>query len=182
MFVHHICFPVTTLGPGKRLGIWVSGCSKACVGCMSEELKDREESDRISLESLQRMIAGYAGRIEGVTISGGEPFDQVEELAMLVAFLSKYVSEDILLYTGYTFEELQGMSGAERVLKHVATLIDGAYVESLDDGEGLRGSRNQKVVRIDGRCDFDYLHAMRAQQLFVFGDSVLAVGLRRRGE
>ena len=74
MFVRHICFPITTLGPGKRLGIWVSGCSKACVGCMSEELKNREESDRISLESLQRMITGYAGRIEGVTISGGEPF------------------------------------------------------------------------------------------------------------
>lgn len=180
MYIRYVCFPVLTLGPGKRLGIWVSGCSKVCAGCMSPELRNRRDSDRVSLKTLQGMISDNSRAIEGVTISGGEPFDQIDELAALTAFLSENVCEDILVYTGYTFEEIRDMPGATCVLDRIATLVDGVYIESLDDGEGLRGSANQRTIRVKQGFDFDYEHVKRAQQLFSFDGGVLAIGLRRR--
>ena len=87
------------------------------------------------------------GPVDGVTISGGEPFDQPQQLNRLVTLLHAELTEDILVYTGYTLEQLQlrNCPDTNGVLDKIAVLIDGAYVEELDDGVGLRGSSNQKI-------------------------------------
>lgn len=178
MYVRYVCYPVEVLGPGKRLGIWLSGCLKNCPGCMSAELKSRRESDWISLDLLEDMILPRAADIEGVTISGGEPFDQVEELCGLVKFLGREVTSDILVYSGYLYSELLDMRGAPEVLSHISVLIDGEYRQEMDNGIGLRGSTNQSVITLGEGVEYDYAAASRRRQLFSFGYETIAVGLR----
>lgn len=180
MYIRHLCYPVKVLGPGRRLGIWFSGCRKHCPGCMSADLKERRASDWIDLSLLKEMILPRASEIDGVTISGGEPFDQMEALTELVEFLAHEVTADILVYSGYLYSEIKSMNGAERALSGISTLIDGEYRSELDDGTGLRGSSNQKVVFLKEAARYDYEHARRNRQVFSFEDDALAIGLRRR--
>lgn len=178
MYLRYICYPVTVLGPGKRLGIWMSGCDKRCPGCMSEDLRERRDSDLISIDVVKELIRENASGIDGVTISGGEPFDQPEDLYELVEFLTDEVTKDILVYTGYSFEELDSSPDTRRVLSIIATLIEGEYVQSEDDGKGIRGSRNQRVIKNRPFPGFDYEGCARERQLFVFGKDTFAAGLR----
>ena len=178
MFVRTMCYPVTVLGPGKRLGVWLSGCSKRCPGCMSPELQERRQSDDVALDALMDVIAGQNRQIDGVTVSGGEPFEQAEELCGLLAFLHGQVSQDILVYTGWTFDEVKADPQAQKCLPYIATLIDGEYVESLNDGVGLRGSSNQTVHRLAPSPEFDYEGEERRVQGFMFQNNLFTAGVR----
>ena len=81
--------------------------------------------------------------IEGVTISGGEPFDQNADAMHL--FLSEVHSAGlgVMAYTGYAWEELESDCEKKRLLSFVDILVDGPYVESEDHGELWRGSANR---------------------------------------
>ena len=178
MFVRTICYPVTVLGPGKRLGIWLSGCSKRCLGCMSPELQERRESDEVSLDYLMSVLTAQAPDADGITISGGEPFEQGEDLFRLVKNLKKNISDDILVYTGWTLSEVLSDKWGARTVSMISTLIDGAYVADLDDGQGLRGSSNQVVHKLGPSPSYDYEQCERHVQGFVFDNKLFTVGLR----
>ena len=115
--------------------------------------------------------------IDGVTISGGEPFEQPVDLAALLKGLST-LTDDIIVYTGYKLEELRSDPYASEALQHVGILIDGPYIKELDDGRGIRGSSNQVVHRLREGDAFEYEAAQRRTQSFVIGDTMLMVGLR----
>ena len=83
MRVRYVCYPVRTLGPGERLGIWVSGCSRGCSGCMSPELQTPLPSDEVAVGDLLDALRRQRRRYDGATISGGEPFLRRRD-AMLV--------------------------------------------------------------------------------------------------
>ena len=106
LFLHRVYYPVTTLGYGKRLGVWVRGCGKACPGCISPELKEPLGSPVDVEEVIRRIPEGFEA--DGLTISGGEPFDQPRGVLQLIRWFSREISEDILIFTGYTIEELRG--------------------------------------------------------------------------
>lgn len=177
MYIRTMCYPVKVLGPGRRLGIWLSGCSRGCPGCMSPELQTRLATDDVPLEQVMGMIGAHADGIDGVTISGGEPFEQADELCELLAFIAGEVTQDILVYTGWSLDEIRADEGASRALEHVSTLIDGPYVQGLDDGQGLRGSSNQTVHRLKPLPHFDFEHAERQVQSFVFDNQAFVVGV-----
>ena len=177
MYVRTICYPVTVLGPGRRLGIWLSGCSKRCPGCMSPELRERRATDDVPLETVFRVVDARADDIDGVTISGGEPFEQARELCELVEHICENVTEDILVYTGWTLDDVRADTWGKRALSFIATLVDGPYVEEMDDGIGLRGSSNQVVHRLKRLPAFDFEHEKRRVQSFVFDNHAFMVGL-----
>jgi ATP-dependent Clp protease ATP-binding subunit ClpB len=77
-------YPVATLGPGTRVGIWFQGCTLACPGCLSRDTWEADEGTSLPLASLIAWIDGLEGPIDGVTISGGEPFQQPVALAGLL--------------------------------------------------------------------------------------------------
>ena len=135
-----IIYPVYTLGPGKRVGIWLSGCNKRCEGCGNPELWDSGYGKDLSPAEIMVIVREFASsdEVDGFTISGGEPFLQKEELALLLSMLSE-ISEDILVYTGYKAEEITAD------LSDIAVLIDGEYIHSLCDGHILKGSSNQRI-------------------------------------
>lgn len=180
MRIKRVCYPVRVLGPGQRLGIWVTGCSRYCPGCMTPELQDTAAGKEISAEELVRAAKAISGPIDGVTVSGGEPFDQPDELHQLVSLLRQELTDDILVYTGYTLQQLRarGCTDTDAVLDAIAVLIDGAYVEDQDDGIGLRGSANQKVIAFRHPERYAYMeNCKRELQVFNYNTASLIVGL-----
>ena len=146
MKIGRICYPVEVLGYGKRVGIWTCGCNKNCYKCMSSELKEWTNAVDYTVDKIINFITEIKADIDGVTISGGEPFLQVEELAELVKKLISINITDILVYTGYSYEYLLSLGKGEQfILDNIAALIDGEYIDKLNNGLGIRGSTNQNI-------------------------------------
>ena len=175
MNVARILYPVQVLGPGKRVGIWVAGCSRGCKGCSNPELWEQKPEYEVSVDRLASII----------TISGGEPLNQPEELTKLVQILST-ISSDILVYTGYQIEELRNRQdrATDSVLAHIAVLIDGEYIEEFNDGSFLRGSSNQRVHLLSEEHKEKYQRYFSEGhnqiQNFTTADGVVSVGIHHK--
>lgn len=146
MQIDRMYFPTTTLGYGKRVSIWTVGCHRHCPSCSNPELQAPCPDKDIAVEELLKPIAQMLPEIDGVTITGGEPFDQPDELALLLCGLKDLGIADILVYTGYTLAELQMLGTAvQHMLSQIGVLIDGTYIENFNDGRSIRGSSNQTI-------------------------------------
>ena len=104
--INKIHFPVTTLGYGRRLGIWTQGCSIYCPDCVSRDTWESKPHHRITLDKLITDCAGWLSESDGVTMSGGEPFDQPDALRELLRLLRARHAGDILIFSGYQNEKL----------------------------------------------------------------------------
>lgn len=147
LYIARVLYPVKNLGPGERLGIWVSGCNRSCRGCANPELRIRKPEHQISLDNFKKLVFMLPVLPEAVTITGGEPFEQAKELSLLCEWLSDKVSNDILVYTGYTLQQLKdkGNEDVNHLLSQISALVDGEYIEELNCGNQIKGSENQKL-------------------------------------
>lgn len=172
-------YPVTVLGPGNRVGIWMNGCDRGCTGCISPELQEYDSTKEVSINEILQMLQRIDAPIDGFTISGGEPFYRPEALAALVQSLAE-ICDDILIFTGYTMEELraQNKKSVNSVLDTCAALIDGPYIKELNDNRGLRGSKNQRcrIFKYHDRYK-DIENADRELQNIMYGNKVLTIGI-----
>jgi anaerobic ribonucleoside-triphosphate reductase activating protein len=138
-------FPITALGPGRRIGIWFQGCSIRCAGCMSRDTwafaRDGEP-----VETVLKHMEPWFAEADGVTISGGEPFDQTDGLQELLAGLRTRFKGDVLVYSGYEFEDLQARQAA--ALGFIDVLISEPFDEAQPTDAPLRGSANQRLHRL----------------------------------
>ena len=135
-------------GPGRRSVIQVSGCSLRCSGCLVPQTHDLENGVRVSISSIVSEVLDWRRDHDGVTILGGEPFDQPESVAELVSRLKNH-GLHITIYSGYTIEHLiqRKQPATEYILTHIDTLIDGPFVSELRDTSGeYRGSQNQRII------------------------------------
>lgn len=135
-------FPITTLGPGRRIGIWFQGCSIRCPGCISADTWGPGHR-RLSLKQLLEQITPWLHEAEGITISGGEPFDQFDALRSLLEGLRRLSKLDILVYSGYSLEQLDEPLLQTKGL--IDALISDPYIEPLSQTMALRGSDNQRL-------------------------------------
>jgi len=97
-------------GPGRRAVIWVQGCCLACPNCWNPKSHSVTGGSPVSTRDLARHILREyeATRIEGLTLSGGEPLHQITEVLRLLRSLKREASElSIGLFSGYTEQELQ---------------------------------------------------------------------------
>ena len=147
MNLHRIYYPTLALGPGKRIGIWTRGCSLNCKNCMSVELQTTAAKFEIPLEHIIDSLEFIFSHnlVNGVTISGGEPFEQYEEIIKLLSYLNTK-TQDILIYTGYTPEELKSKFDYNTIKNLSGALIAGKYIEEKNDGSALIGSSNQVLI------------------------------------
>ena len=136
-------FPVTTLGPGQRLGIWFQGCSIRCSGCISADTWGPGRTV-VDVTTLLEQVAPWLDQAEGITISGGEPFDQFDALLQMLVGLRQRTAADILVYSGHPLEKLQPMLDQARDL--IDALISDPYLEQADQSLALRGSDNQRLT------------------------------------
>lgn len=142
---------ITKLGPGLRFGIWTQGCMRHCHGCMTPDSQPLDKGYLMDIDELAVKIIS-SGRT-GVTISGGEPFLQSKELTELIERIRKEVDLGVIIYTGFTYEELVQSNNDEflKLLNKCDLLVDGAYEEALNDGKNLRGSSNQRAIPLTER-------------------------------
>ncbi|NLK29295.1 MAG: radical SAM protein [Clostridiales bacterium] len=147
MYISHYVKNTSVLGPGKRFALWLQGCKKQCKGCIFPEGQGEVTKGKwISTEELLDIIQSVKG-IHGITISGGEPFLQIDELMDLCRQVKEHTKLDIILYSGYRFEELEAKYRDRfyKICSYIDILIDGEYVEALNDNQAYRGSSNQTI-------------------------------------
>ena len=183
MYIDRFLYPVTSLGPGKRLCIWVSGCSAQCKGCANPELWKQDPRQYINVENLALSIKHLVNekKVDGITITGGEPFDQSLEIVELLEMINLDV--DILVFSGYSIDEIKKDDKKNRLLEKIDVLIDGRYIDELNDGKScLRGSTNQRIHIFNNKIEnmySDYIRAGRQIQNFVFDYKTLSVGIHK---
>lgn len=138
----------TVDGPGRRSVVQVAGCSIRCVACYVPETHERANGELVSIDEIISEIDERRVSHDGVTILGGEPFDQAESLGVLVAGL-KANDYHLCIYTGYTLESLiaRNSESVNRILETVNLLVDGAFDRNLMRNAGeYRGSSNQRLI------------------------------------
>jgi anaerobic ribonucleoside-triphosphate reductase activating protein len=136
-------------GPGIRATVFFQGCPHHCPGCHNPETHDPESGFTVTVNEVATYIKGCSG-ISGVTFSGGEPFGQVAAAAELAAVVKKE-GLNLLIYSGYTFDQLIKQStkdrNCERLLKAAWLLIDGPFMlERQNYDLPFRGSDNQRII------------------------------------
>lgn len=145
-------------GPGLRYIIFTQGCNHKCPGCHNKHTWSYGNNKLISIDDLLIAIKSKP-LIAGITISGGEPFDQAKYLFELVTKVKKETNLDVLVYTGYTYETLNGLGllvceDAQykyKLLNSIDILIDGKYKEELKEGAmRYAGSTNQRMLYLKG--------------------------------
>lgn len=149
-----------TLGPGARGVIWVTGCSRRCPGCIADPILEHGSGQPLSIEQLAADILTWPG-IDGLTFSGGEPFEQAGTLADLCEAIRHRRDMSLMSYTGYTLAELQRSRNPDhhRLLSYLDILVDGPFVEGKHSNVLWRGSSNQRIHLLTPR------HADLADQL-----------------
>ncbi|HQU85022.1 MAG TPA: 4Fe-4S single cluster domain-containing protein [Pyrinomonadaceae bacterium] len=148
IYLYRIYHHSTVDGPGRRSVVQVVGCSIRCAGCYVPETHERSNGKLTSIEKVVEEIDKKSGEHDGVTILGGEPFDQPESLRILVEKL-KAKNYHLVIYSGYTLETLlaRGQESVNRILSNTDLLIDGAFVRELASNAGeYRGSSNQRLI------------------------------------
>lgn len=143
----------TVDGPGRRSVVQVSGCSIRCKGCFVPQTHERENGTLFSISTLVDKIVANRAEHDGVTILGGEPFDQPSQVAELVSRL-KLRGFHITVYSGYTIDVLMQRKtpSIDYILTQIDLLIDGPFVASVSDrASEYRGSRNQRLIFDPGR-------------------------------
>ena len=180
MQIDRIYYPVKTLGPGNRIGIWTIGCTHRCLGCSNPELWDENTAKDISIDRIISYIETIKDA-EGITITGGDPFNQLDDLTVLLHKLNNLGYEDILVYSGYTIEEILEMGElAKRAIDNIGVLIDGPYIDGLNDNKGIRGSSNQKIIVLNHSLDtkYDNVENMNRETQIVLNDNMIqAIGI-----
>ncbi len=183
--------PVEGLGPGARACLWVRGCSRRprCPECVSSELW--APGIRTPVRDVAEQLRVPLGVAAGLTISGGEPFDQAREVLQLVRAVRSLAGDiEVLVYSGYLLEELTAAGGpARRLLTEIDMLVDGPYLVTSGDRLRWRGSDNQRVHLLSARAG---RHRAESDQPWVEprplriqdlgGGDYRIVGIPRRGE
>ncbi len=182
MMIDRIYFPVKSLGYGERVGLWTVGCPHRCYNCSNAELWDIDSTKEIPLNKIMDLILNIDKQVDGITITGGEPFIQYHELSKLVRLLNQVGVEDILIYTGYTLNQLIEMNikDIDEILDSISVLIDGKYVDKLNDNKALRGSSNQNINILNPRFKrkYDYLQTQnRKVQNVFYSNKLMTIGI-----
>lgn len=184
MFIARILFPIKVLGPGNRIAIWMSGCEHQCKGCSNPELWKSSVDQRITLSDFTKVIDTICHNyhVDGFTLTGGDPFFQPDGLREMLPYLYSK-SQDILVYTGYKYEDL--IDKYEELFLYIGVLIDGKYIEAENHGSVLRGSDNQRIIFIKDYLKETYAEFMLGKrskiQNFTTADGVISVGIHLPG-
>ena len=154
--ISHYIDNTRVLGPFIRSALWVHGCNRSCKGCIAQEMNTQVPKN-YDIEELAKFFLEVESA-EGITISGGEPFLQAEALYELIRQIRECRDYGVIVYTGNTYEELlvSDDSWVHKLLSQTDILIDGRYIEELDDGIPYRGSSNQKIILLSDRYRDSY--------------------------
>lgn len=131
-------------GAGIRYAVFMQGCLRRCAGCHNPNTHDLNGGRLVDTEEI---IADMKRNslLTGLTLSGGEPFLQVEAATEL-AKAAKKIGLNVWCYTGYRFEDLP----RSPLLNYIDVLVDGEFILRLRDlNLKFRGSSNQRLIDLN---------------------------------
>jgi len=167
------------LGPGLRYVIWTQGCNRHCPGCTSPEGISLKPKHLLDIDILAKDIVSRT-EIQGITISGGEPFLQANALSALIEQVwEKRPELTTLCFTGFEMKDLV-WPDAVSLLSHLDVLIDGPYVQELNDNRGLRGSSNQRIYCLTQRLSpwkDEMESGQRQSEMHVLSNEMVEIGI-----
>lgn len=180
--ISHYILETKVLGPYIRSAIWVNGCCFNCSGCIAEKMNAKAPV-QTSVNELVDVFSGV-NSTEGISISGGEPFLQASAILEMVNGIKKNRDYGVIVYTGFTLEELRGKKdkAINDLLDSIDILIDGKYKKELDDGKPFRGSSNQRIIMLSDRYrdvyeDYYLGHSKRDIEIRFDKDRIYMVGV-----
>lgn len=142
-------------GPGRRTTVKFQGCTIHCRGCITPDSWNLAAGSLMPVDRLAEVLLDPTYERDGISVVGGEPFDQCDGLWALVQQLRIRGCRHILVYSGYTYERLQrmamGQPAIEAILRDIDVLVDGPFVAKLANRSGpWTGSANQRVLMLNG--------------------------------
>lgn len=178
--VAEICSATRALGPGLRAAIWVQGCPIGCKGCIAPDwIPDRPAHLLTAHSAAERLLENPA--VEGITISGGEPMIQAPGLAAMLRIIRARAEVHVICFSGYRYEALQqwdSSRGVQALLSEIDVLIDGPYIDALNNGLTFAGSSNQRILTLSNRSQPDRNQwVARRMELHLRDRYLLAVGI-----
>lgn len=141
-------------GEGYRAVIFVSGCSHNCRGCQNKEAQDQNYGTLLDKEYRDKILKSISSNdnITGVTLSGGEPFEDynIDVLCALIDDIKAVrPGLNIWSYSGFKYEILVKNDHKFKLLKRIDVLVDGLYIERLKDlNAKFKGSSNQRLISV----------------------------------
>jgi anaerobic ribonucleoside-triphosphate reductase activating protein len=183
--LHNIILHTKVLGLGTRAAIWLQGGNRFCKGCMSDETWDLNGGKEVLIDDVYRSITILTD-IKGITINDGEVFLQIDALHELLRRICGTTSFGVILYTGFYLSELTDIAN-QKVDEIIGSLtdiiIDGPYIDELNDGNALWGSKNQTVHFLTERYRYQaYLYdvPVRNVEMCVTDTDMFFVGIPDR--
>lgn len=174
------CIGIRSLGPGWRSVVWVQGCQLRCRGCVAPEWIPQINARLVKPADLASELLSDP-KIDGITISGGEPMLQAKYLANLLDAANEIKPLNVICFTGYRYEWLLNhpdQHGIGDLLNRIDVLIDGPYVENENNNLGLRGSQNQKFIHLTEKLKgFDFINQSRKVEVHIEDGQLLMVGI-----
>lgn len=154
-------------GPGKRCVIWLQGCSLKCAGCFNPSLHPFKKTRKYEATELAAYLSSLD--CEGITISGGEPLDQSKALYELIMSFKSLCNKNILLFTGYTLEEIKISPQKIKTIMEADAVISGRYVE----GEIWN---NKRLILISHRISPKEIKAEENIEVSIMNNRALITG------
>jgi anaerobic ribonucleoside-triphosphate reductase activating protein len=187
-------FPVTVLGPGRRIGLWLQGCTIRCKGCVSQDTWPADPARAMPVKALIDWCKRTSNNeLDGITISGGEPFDQPRPLAALLDGLSAWraaagLDFDLLCYSGYPLKTLEQRHA--KLLARLDAVIPEPYAAGRPLGGLWRGSDNQTLVPLSPRGTTRYASCIdqtqatdaKRMQVSIEDGKLWMIGIPHRGD
>ena len=173
--LHHIEQHSRANGPGARIVLWTQGCSLGCPGCFNPQTHPGRGGKLWKVDDLIALIISSPGHPEGLTISGGEPLQQIQPLSRLLRGVRLRSDLSIILFTGFSWEEIQKLPGSHQILPNVDVLLAGRFDQSQRLASGLRGSANKTVHFLTNRYDLAALDAVPPTEVTLAKDGSLTI-------
>lgn len=137
-------------GPGIRTSFFLTGCDRNCKNCFNTDYMDFNYGKKWDEKAEQEVISYLKLKeVEGLTVLGGEPFENPIGLLQALKNIRKEIDKTIWVYTGFVFEDLLEIKLAREILEEIDVLVDGEFIEELKDLKlKFRGSSNQRIIDV----------------------------------
>ena len=151
--IHKIMNATVANGPGRRVCVWLQGCTLKCPGCFNPDTHGGQQAISAAPEDLIETLATLCAdpKIEGITFSGGEPLQQWAGLRQVLAWVSQNTSWSVVIFTGYEADEIASFPWENELRGLADVVIAGRYRQDQRQANRLIGSANKKMLFYSSR-------------------------------
>ena len=172
--IHSVLDFTEANGPGLRSAVWFQGCSIRCHGCWNPETHDEGLLEPLEVSDLFSQLASL--ETDGVTFTGGEPFDQ-SEVALELGRLLKESGKSVVVFSGFNWKEIIDRVDISQLAASFDSLVLGPYERGTHQIGSPAGFLHKEMVHLSGLYTYEDFYAVPSCEVLITGDSVVLTGL-----